>query len=96
MIGIIGANVVSRLVSLRSSIRLLTSSSSSFSEDCLSTLSFSSSTLSVLKSDLPLYDLSSNDESWLLLVGYLFATVFFAGVTSTSVLDGTAQSPVIL
>ena len=32
----------------------------------------------------------------MLLVGYIFAADFFAGVISTSMSDGTAKSPVIL
>jgi hypothetical protein len=52
-------------------------------------------TSSVLKSDLLLYDLSSHDEFWLLLVGCILATDFFAGVISANVTDGTVKSRVM-
>jgi hypothetical protein len=49
--------------------------------------------LSVLESDLSFYNLSSDDELWLLLTGSLVDTIFFAGVISTGMTGEIAISP---
>ena len=84
---------MSSLASLRSSMRLLISPSSTPSKDWLSPIFSTSPSLSVSKSGWLLYDLSSDDEMWFLLAGNFFAMGSFSCVTSTGLSGGTAVAP---